>query len=166
MRTGINKNLATGLAMLLLSASGFAQETSKEERRAQLESKKVAYCTERAGLTSEESAAFWALRNEVDAEKKAIMKEAPRKRDIDPETASDEEIRTAIKKRLEQHIKAEQLELDHLDEFMDIVGPKKFALLKKAEKEFKTEVLRKLKGQRKGPEGERRRGPMPGEGRQ
>ncbi|NNC83948.1 MAG: hypothetical protein HKN79_10250 [Flavobacteriales bacterium] len=159
MRTGIKKHLLMGLTLILVGTTASAQQESKEERRAQLESKKVAYCTDRAGLTPEESAAFWALRNEVDQEKKAIMDEAPRKRDIDPENASDKELREAIKKNVEQRIKAAQLEYDHLDEFMDIVGPKKFAMLQKAEKEFKKEVLRNLKDRRNARDEERGRGP-------
>jgi hypothetical protein len=154
MRTGKMKRFAMSAITVMLCMTMVAQKGDREERRAQLESKKVAYCTDRAGLTTEESAEFWALRNELNEEKKALMKEVPRKRDIDPETASDEEIRNAIKKRLEQHIKAEQLEYDNLDRLMDVVGPKKFALIQKAEKEFKREVLKKL-GDKPRPEGER-----------
>ncbi|NND93462.1 MAG: hypothetical protein HKN45_01275 [Flavobacteriales bacterium] len=158
MRTGRTKRYAMSALTIVLSMTMVAQRADKEERRAQLESKKVAYCTERAGLTPEESAQFWALRNEVDEQKKALMEEVPRRRDIDPQTASDDEIRSAIKKRLEQHLKAEQIEYDYMDRFMDIVSPRKFAMILKAEKEFKKEVLRKLGDRQRSPEGRGGRG--------
>ena len=151
MRTGILKRTLVAVAIIVLSVSVSAQGGDKAERRAQLESKKVAYCTDRAGLTADESAQYWAVRNEIDEQKKALKDEVPRRKDIDPETATDKEIRDAIKKRLEQHIKAEQLEYDNLDKLMNIVGVKKYALLQKAEKEFKREILKSLsegRGQR------------------
>lgn len=161
MRTGTMKRLAMSALTATLIITAAAQEGDRSERRAQIESKKVAYCTERAGLTSEESAAYWALRNEVDELKKEVNKEAPRRKELDPETMSDAELKDAIKKRLEQHIKAEQIEYDHLDKMMSIVGPKKYALLIRAEKEFKREMLRNL-GDRQRQRGEREdRGPHP-----
>jgi len=150
--------IAISTIALLLCGIIIGQEGTGEERRAQLESRKVAYCTERADLTAEESAEYWALKNELDSKKKEIKKSAPRKKDIDLDTMSDDELRTAIKKRLEQHIKAEQLEYDYLDKLIDTVGAKKYSLIQKAEKEFKKEVLKRISDRRQG-KGDRERGP-------
>lgn len=140
-------------AMTVVLCMTMLAQNGKEERREMIKAKKVAYCTERAGLTEQESIKYWALRNEVDQKKKDLKSEAPKKKGMDPESMTEAELENALRKRLEQHIKADQLELDYLDRFLEVVPAKKFALLQKAEREFKKEVLKELRDRPRGQNG-------------
>lgn len=139
-------------AMTVVFCLTMVAQKGKEERRAMIQSKKVAFCTERAGLTEDESVKYWALRNEVNDLKKELMSEVPKQKEFDLENASDQEIENMLRTRKEQHIKADELELSYLDKFLDVLPAKKLALILKAEREFKKEVLRDMRDRRRNGE--------------
>ena len=136
--------LAMSTFLILLCLGMTAQRENGTDRRAMIQEKKIAYCNEQADLSESEAADYWAIDEALMEEKKALRKEAKGNR-LDLETASDAEIEASIRANLEAKILAEQLELEYIARFLEVVSAKKIALVKQAERSFKKEVLRDLK---------------------
>lgn len=150
-----NKRYITAMIALVMSASFLAQE-GREERRAELEAKRIAYITEQAEITSKEAEAFWPKMNELQEKKRALRDEAkPRKDRPDLESMSADEVEELLRSRQERKVRAEQLELDYLDDFIDILGAKKLAEVHKAEKQFRRTILKEMRDNRRGDREER-----------
>jgi len=152
-----NKRYITAMIVLVMSASLLAQE-GREERRAELEAKRIAYITEQAEITAKEAETFWPKMNELQEKKRALRDEAKRKERPDLESMTESEVEEILRNRQQKKVQAEQLELDYLDDFIDILGAKKLAAVHKAEKEFRRTILKEMRDNRRG-EREGRPGP-------
>jgi len=154
-----NKRYITAMIVLVMSASLLAQE-GREERRAELEAKRIAYITEQAEITAKEAETFWPKMNELQEKKRALRDEAKPKRKERPdlESMTESEVEEILRNRQQKKVQAEQLELDYLDDFIDILGAKKLAAVHKAEKEFRRTILKEMRDNRRG-EREGRPGP-------
>jgi hypothetical protein len=140
----IKMKLTISTLAILLCLGLTAQREDGADRRAVIHEKKMAYCNEQASLSESEAADYWAIDEALMEEKKALRKEAKGNR-LDLETATDVEIEASIRANLEAKIMAEELELEYLDRFLEVLSAKKIALIKESERSFKKEVLRDLK---------------------
>ena len=139
----IKMKAALILAIALFIGFGSKAQESKDEKRAQIESKRVAFITERAQLTPKESEVYWPIANELKAKKDALRDDAKEsKKEFDIEKASDAEIENMLRSRAGRHLQAEQLDLDYLDKFIAAIGARKYAQVQKAEKDFRREMLK------------------------
>ncbi|HFB99791.1 MAG TPA: hypothetical protein ENJ53_03195 [Phaeodactylibacter sp.] len=135
------------LAICLFTGNLLAQP--KGDVHPKLKAQKIAYITSRLDLTPEEAAIFWPIYNQYEKDRKAIkQKYRPKNKKRIP-NMSDQELEQFIATSFQQ----EQEQLDLKKAFFNKMKKKfpiqKIALLLRAEKQFKMEVLKKWKNKRK-----------------
>ncbi len=119
---------------------------------------KVAYITRWLDLTPQESERFWPLQNEYeDQMEKTRRKYKPAKR---PEDMSDAEAERFIVARLEMEQELLALKRDYFQKFKNAIPARKIVQFTVAEKEFRKELLRKMR-----ENGQQRQGGKQGMGR-
>ncbi|MEN0006003.1 MAG: hypothetical protein AAF798_17770 [Bacteroidota bacterium] len=146
----MNKKTILTLALVFSLFGGlYAQivDDYEENVGSKVKAARVAYITERLGMTPEESSAFWALNNQFEQERRAIRAQYKPKRGV--ETMSDTEASQFIEQRFEMEQKLLNLKKAYYPKFKAIISPAKIALFSKAEREFRKTLLRKLGEKRK-----------------
>jgi len=143
--------LITAIAFTL---STFAQHKEMDKnKREQIEAQKVAFITKRMELTPDEAKVFWPVYDQYDKQLHELRKEyreSMKSKGKDLSELSDAEIEVLIDKEIE--IKEEELNVrkEMHTELKKLIGPRKVAMLYRAEKEFHRELLQRLKeGHRK-----------------
>lgn len=121
---------------------------------------KIAYLTSKLSLTSEEAQAFWPVYNtyqdakfELHKAQMSISKKLKTYLDV----LTDAELNKLLDEYMVLEQKEANLKVEYLQKFRKILPVRKVALLQKAERDFKVEVLRELKKRGDGPGG-----PIPG----
>ena len=147
----MKKTLIFGL--LLSTAAGMAQpkigdRVEIEKNKEKIEAIKVAYITAELELTVAESQAFWQVYTELQSKEHELREDQLAnfmsfKKD---EEISEKELETMIYKMSDIHIDIEELRKSYLDYFIDILGAKKMLQLMKAEKEFGSRMMERMKG--------------------
>ena len=128
--------------LITLSISLQAQER-RDKIREKIETKRIAFLSDKLELTPEEAQGFWPVYNAFhDA-----MKEARQHPDDRPEITDSN-----ADEMLEQMLSDEQKVLDlkkaHIDKFRDIIGAKKTLMLWHYDRKFKEDMIREIKGRR------------------
>lgn len=141
--TTMKKIIITSLLFLAGISSLWSQnQESNGALRQQLEAMKVAFITEKIGLTPEQAQNFWPLYNAYQTEQKAVRKKyRPGKR---LELMSDSELKTYLLNTLEQEETLLALKRQFFEDAQASISVRQIALLRKAEQEFNKEVLRKM----------------------
>ncbi|MCO6477045.1 MAG: hypothetical protein J5I94_10520 [Phaeodactylibacter sp.] len=147
----MNKQYWIVLLLLgLFTLPGFGQIFDDEplggEGRSKIQAARVAYITERLGLTPDESERFWALNNEFEAERDKIRAKYQPPRAV--ENMSDQEAETFINRRFEMEQELLNLKRAYFPRFKQAVSPRKIALFNKADREFRLEILKRLQERR------------------
>lgn len=134
-----------------------------DERIKEIKAQKSAYITSKLGLTPEESQKFWPIYNEMDDKQEVIRKEM---RDLhkgqkrDGQEMTEAEASQLLDKALANRQKELDLEKTYAEQFKKSIGAVKTVKLKKAERDFHREVLKKFRERMQ----ERRDGARPGDG--
>tara|TARA_B110000196_G_scaffold302551_1_gene297665 strand:- start:78 stop:536 length:459 start_codon:yes stop_codon:yes gene_type:complete len=139
--------IKTILIALLCPLFMFSQNISDEKRK-KIEIQKIAFITKSLDLSSEEAQVFWPVYNNFSDEMKSI------KEKIRENMSSMRKDRSSLTEKqvgeiMEQKFKMEQMVLDikvkFNKEFQKVISNKQIAALYHAEKEFKKELLNKIK---------------------
>ena len=131
----------TLIIIMSLLTTSFAQKGEKKEER---KAKKIAFITERLALTPEESKAFWPLYEERNKAKKEAIKAIKGTKKNTPkkkiEDMTDEEVIALLDRTLK--IKQARLDIqkEYNKKFLEVLPPKKVALLYHIEKEFRKQT--------------------------
>jgi hypothetical protein len=140
---------------LLLAATTQAQEGKYEKIKAL----KAAYITEKLALTPSEAEKFWPVYNSYDEKFRALRKkehsEIFEKLRGGLDNLTDTEANELIDKNISIEFNELELRKQLTAELRKVISPKKIIILKKAENDFKRELLdryRNGKGE-KGPKG-------------
>lgn len=145
-----NKKYWIVLLLALFALPGFAQifddEPLGSEARSKIQAARVAYITQRLGLTTGESQSFWALHNEFEAARDQIRAKYKPIRPL--EAMSDEEAEAFINRRFDMEEELLRLKRDYFQRFKEVVSPQKVALFSKADREFRLELLKKVQDRR------------------
>lgn len=117
------------------------------ERMQEVKAQKSAYITSKLQLTTEEAQLFWPIYNEMDRKQDAIrteLRELHRdgKNDLD---LTEAEAAQMIQKGLEIRQKELDLERAYAERFKKSIGSLKTLRLRKAERDFNREVLRRYR---------------------
>ena len=142
------------LALTLCWTGVAAAQNLLEERmdnprvRDKVQAARVAYITERLSLTPKESQQFWAINNEYEAKKKAIREEYNASSKL--ELMSDAEVERYLRGRFDMEAELLALKKQYFERFKDVVSVRKIALFQKADREFRLELLRKVRERRDG----------------
>ena len=138
------------LGFFVLPGSGqiFDDEPMDSEARSKIQAARVAYITQRLGLTPDESQRFWALHNEFEAERDKIRGKYKPARPV--ESMSDQEAESFINRHFEMEQELLNLKRDYFQRFKKAVSPRKAALFNKADREFRLEILKRLQERKQG----------------
>ena len=139
------KDLKKILIIALLMVSVIGTNAQKESKREKMEALKIAFITEKLDLTKEESQKFWPVFNQYQKDKKAISERKKGDKKPDFDSMSDSEIENFIDSKLVKAQNLLNLRKEYLGEFKKVLPIRKVAKLIQAERNFKREVLKRLK---------------------
>ncbi len=148
--------LLSGFLALPAFSQIFDDEPAGSEARSKIQAARVAYITERLGLTTGESERFWPLYNEFEADRDKIREKYRPLRPI--ESMPDKEAEEFINRRFEMEQELLNLKRDYFQRFKVVASPRKIALFNKADREFRLELLKKAQERRPGNRPYRRPG--------
>jgi hypothetical protein len=129
--------------------SGNAQE--EESRLERLKSQKVAFLTDRIGLSTEDAQKFWPVYNEMSEKMDKLWEE--RKENIKKlyhpdQSLSEAEKEAAVDEYINYSLKKANLEMKYHEEFKKILTIDQVIKLYGAEHEFKKKMLHMIKGRK------------------
>ena len=125
-----------------------AQDDAKDSRIERLKSQKVAFLTERIGLSTEDAQKFWPVYNEMSAKMDEIWK--GKMNDIDKLYRSEKELSIeekveAVDRYINYELEIAKLEKQYHEKFKKILTIDQIIKLYGAEHEFKKKMLHLLK---------------------
>lgn len=134
------------IIILFLSLNALSQGRGEK-----LKALKVAFITERLDLTQEEAQEFWPIYNTYeDNERKLRMDTFEERKDLDIETLSETEANELINNFTKAENERHQLKQTFIEDIRKVLPAKKVILLKKAEDDFKRQMLEQFKRRRQG----------------
>lgn len=151
------KNYRKNILLVLMLLSVVFTNAQEESKREKMDALKVAFITAKLDLSSTEAKAFWPVYNEFHKKRKLISKglgrpdgptphgdhKGPKKPNFDELT--DTQISNFIDKRLEQEQTLLNLKVEYLTKYRAVLPIRKVGKLLHAEKDFRKEVLKKIK---------------------
>ncbi|MEQ8706935.1 MAG: hypothetical protein RIC19_23585 [Phaeodactylibacter sp.] len=146
-----NRVLLTTL-LLLAAVAAFAQpdrqfDFGDGQRNERVKAARVAYITQRLGLTTGESSAFWALNNEYEDARQAI--EEKYKPAIAPEQMTNEQASEHLEDQLKAEAELLELRKTYQARFSSVLPARKLVLFQRADREFRLELLKKIRDNRR-----------------
>ena len=129
-----------------LNAQGCGDNCKKKE---QIKAQKVAFITDKLQLTVEEAQQFWPVYNELDKKSEDIdnqIRTIAQNYKKNKETLSNTELETMSDKIVELQVSSAKLDAEYYQKFKKVLPIRKIMELNQAEREFKHELLQKLKG--------------------
>lgn len=131
------------LCAMSLAFSAFAQDasSSREQQREQIQAMKIAYITEKVGLTPAESERFWPVYNEYWKERRNL---AHSKRDLFKKIEQSAVTKTALDEMFELQTAETALLRRYSERFLTILSDDKTAKVFVSEESFKGVLLRRV----------------------
>lgn len=111
-----------------------------------IEALKVSFITEKINLTPQEAQSFWPLYNEYNDKIKFARKNFRQQNSNVTDFKTDKEADDYLAAELKLRQTEVDLRKEYFDKFKKILGSKKTGLLRKAEEEFKKEIIKTIKG--------------------
>lgn len=152
------KTLLSAILIVLFFSPSTA-EAQRGQWRDKVESQKVAYITKELNLTPEQAQSFWPLYNEHQKAKENLL-DSDWKKGRELMELSEEEAMKEIEKRLRTQEELAQLKSDYTKKYLDILPAQKVLALDGAEREFRKEMLHRMRehrGESSGARKQRRR---------
>jgi len=147
-----------GLLSLLLVIgliTARAQDPDKGDRRMErVRALKVGVITEQLQLTPEEAGRFWPLYNQYEAQIRALK---PQKERPKPELMNDAQLEEFIEQLFKREEKKLALRRQLYRDLRQFLPLRKIALLPRAERRFKRQLLNRVRDRRGGPMRKHRR---------
>jgi len=139
------------LPMAFLSINTYAQE-DKDERsiREQIETEKIAFFTEKIGLTLKEAERFWPVYNEYWDKKNAILQERKQKMNAylnGTRTFSNKELEELADSYVDYRMQKAKLLEEYHEKFKEVLPVEKVMRVYMADYDFKSYLLKKIKKQ-------------------
>lgn len=122
-----------------------AQPGSKRDK---IDALRVTFITSKVVLTNQESQLFWPLYNEYNDKADNLKKSFRQQfiRDVDYSTVSDKEAEAYLVAELTLKQKEYELSKEYYEKFKKVLPIKKIALIRRAEEDFKKELIKNIKG--------------------
>lgn len=148
------------IAMVAITMNAISQQKTpmaKKDQREAIQAQKVAFLTQKLNLTPEEAQIFWPVYNQCQKELGALRErpkgtdaqnkgERNQKPNIDE--MSDKEVEDMMKNELNKRRKAIDIHESCINKYKKVLPIKKVAKLHDAEKQFRRELLNKMKDRR------------------
>ena len=127
--------------LLLAFGLNLNAQDRKEMIREKIESRKIAFLSERLDLTPETSQEFWPLYNAYNAEMEEAQSEI---RPLLKRDMSDEDANALLDKMLEHETNVLSIKKKYVAEMREVVGAENTLKFFKLDREFKEKMLRDL----------------------
>lgn len=138
------KHIISALVLILCINITFAQPGSKKDKIDEL---RAAFISKKVNFTTQETQSFWPLYNEMndklDAARKTFRLQYNNKTNYDFATDKEAEAYLAAELNLKQ--KEFEIYRDHYEKFKKILPIKKVADVRRAEDDFKREIIKIIK---------------------
>lgn len=137
------------LIILMIAFSSTQLLGQSQEVLDKIESAKIALITQRLDLTPEQAEKFWPIYREYSNKQREINREFQNlRRNYNPNSASEEESKKMVETG--QKIKENLLNLDreYADRMLQVINNRQLLSLRKAENDFREELMRRLRRQR------------------
>lgn len=122
------------------------QKKKLKDQRDNLDAQRIAFITNKLGLTPAEAQVFWPLYNEYDAKRRDINKQFRRSEpDVPIEDLTDKQATELADNQLIEGQKMLDLRKEYHSKFKSVLPPKKLLLLYYSEREFQKHLLDRLK---------------------
>lgn len=132
----------------LLMVVAIASIAQPESKRDKIEALRVSFINQKVNFTAQEAQLFWPLYNEyndkLDNAKRSFRQQYIK--NIDFATLTDKEADAYINAEVSLKQKEYELFKEYFERFKKVLPVKKVALLRRAEEEFKKELIKNIKG--------------------
>ena len=135
------------LAIVACTSWGQTKENFNKDRHVKIESVKIAYYTQKLNLSPEESEDFWPIYNQYQKSKREVSKQLKYDR-TEIGALSEAEAGDLIDKYLIINEQLLDLKRDFVNDLRQAIPIRKVILLIKHERDFKKELLKKMKKSR------------------
>lgn len=139
------------LFVLLTGLSAIAQPGENGPRKEKMEAFRIAFFTEKLNLSSEEAKAFWPIMDEFRDARQKLHEQYGSNKDVD--SMSDAEVEQFIIRSVEQDQRELDLKKDLIGKMRKVLPARKVARLQGIEREFKEELLKKIRNQERKADG-------------
>jgi hypothetical protein len=122
------------------------EEVIKDPRgREKIKAARIAYITERLGLTPEEAEKFWPIYREFSGKREGLRQEFENARkNPDPKRTQEENEKQLIDLGLQLKQRELDLEREYSGRILNTISPQKLMALRKAEQDFRTLVIKQI----------------------
>ncbi len=146
------KSIITFLLGIVFVTSAIAQDVEDHVKDPKAQEKiraaRIAYITEKLGLTPAEAEKFWPIYNEFDQKRKELRVQAKDLRRTQDANKPQEEIeKNAIAQQHQFRQKELDLEKDYSNRLLNVISAKKVMALPRTEKDFRDLLLRRMQQQ-------------------
>ncbi|WP_222984491.1 hypothetical protein [Flagellimonas meishanensis] len=140
----MNKNIL----FLALFLGGLFWSQAQGPVRERIKTLKVAFITERVGLTSKEAQEFWPVYNEHEEQLESIRQRERAEfgsRASSPQSLSDAESAALLDELIALESEKHQMNQDFIARMRKVIPPRKVLLLIQAEEDFKKRLLQQFR---------------------
>ena len=135
------------ITLFILSSVGFINAQPKgcnNAKREAMEAQKVAFITEKVGLTPEEAEKFWPLYNSFEAQRRDLRHQMHDIRRSITNESSEGDYKKALNELQKIDMQQSALKLKYHKEFLKILSAKKLFNYYSAENEYKKELIKHI----------------------
>ncbi|MFD2098254.1 hypothetical protein [Flagellimonas iocasae] len=136
--------------ILFVFLMGMAYAQAQGPVRDRIKTLKVAFITERVGLTSQEAQQFWPIYNEHEDALENIRRKEVQSRLSAAQGLSDSESATLLDNLLALQTEKYDADQAFISKIRKVISPKKVLLLLKAEDDFKKRLLQQYRRRQEG----------------
>jgi hypothetical protein len=131
--------------VLLVPAMAQDEEDMVKEPKAQekIKAARIAYITEKLGLTPAEAEKFWPIYNEFSQKRKELKVQYKIDRKVDAQS-TDQNQKEAVAAQLQFKQKELDLEKDYSNRLLNVVPAQKVMSLRRAETDFRNLLIRQI----------------------
>jgi hypothetical protein len=147
------KRLFFTISLILLGAAVWAQPNKRDDR---LKAYRIAIFTETLPLTPEEAQGFWPIYNEYLDKREQMQEDMKSKKKLD--VMSDDEVEDQVKRHFEMRQRDLDLEKDLYQKLRAVIPLRKIVKIPNAEREFREQLLIKLREARAKRQAQRKPG--------
>jgi Spy/CpxP family protein refolding chaperone len=131
-------------AFTLSGTAAFAQNGRQQDRKENMEAAKVAFLTDKIGLTAEQSQKFWPIYNEYESKRRELVKAYRSGYREDVDQLSEQEAKARIDGMFNMREKELELEKEYVSRYQRVITTNQIIKLYRSEREFTKLLLKKL----------------------
>ncbi|MBD1397152.1 hypothetical protein H9Q13_08255 [Pontibacter sp. JH31] len=121
-----------------------AQSGRSQDRRENVEAAKVAFLTDKMGLTTEQSQKFWPIYNEYENKRRELVKSYRSGYREDVDQLSEQEAKARLDGMFNTRERELELEKEYVSRYQRVITSNQIIKLYRSEREFTKLLLKKL----------------------